>query len=82
MPIFKKMVLNDKGPQIKVAQELLKKAGSAIKVTGVFSIGMLSAVRAFQKKNGLKATGIIDNATWKKLMAVKTKKNVKMAGKK
>ena len=82
MPIFKKMVLNDKGPQIKVAQELLKKAGSTIKITGVFSIGMLSAVRAFQKKNGLKVTGIIDNATWKKLMSVKTKKNVKMAGKK
>ena len=82
MPIFKKMSLNDKGSQIKVAQELLKKAGSTIKVTGVFSIGMLSAVRAFQKKNSLKVTGVIDNATWKKLMAIKTKKNVKMAGKK
>ena len=82
MPIFKKMMLNDKGAQIKVAQELLKKAGSTIKVTGIFSIGMLSAVRAFQKKNNLKVTGVIDNATWKKLMAVKAKKTVKMAGKK
>ena len=82
MPLFKKMMINDKGIQVKAAQELLKKAGSSIKVNGIYSIGMVSAVRAFQKKNGLKVTGIIDTVTWKKLMAVKPKKIVKMAGKK
>lgn len=80
--MFKKMKINDEGVQVKEAQELLKKAGSTIKVTGVFSIGMYAAVKAFQKKNGLKVTGIIDSVTWKKLQAVKTRKIVKMGPKK
>ena len=66
--------MNDKGPKVREAQELLKKAGSTIKVTGVFSIGMYSAVKAFQKKQGLKATGAIDEGTLKVLMAFKVKK--------
>ena len=80
--MFKRIKINDKGPQVKEAQELLKKAGSTIKVTGVYTIGMYSAVKAFQKKNGLKPTGSIDAMTWKKLQAVKVKKPIKMAPKK
>ena len=80
--------MGDKGPKVKKAQELLQKAGSSIKVTGEFTIGMASAVKSFQKKNGLKPTGIINNATWEKLHAVKApkkpapKKPVKPAAKK
>lgn len=82
MAFFKKMKINDGGPNVKTAQELLKKAGSSIEVNGIYSIGMVSAVRSFQRKNGLKVTGIIDAETWKKLVAVKAKKSVKMAAKK
>ena len=82
MAFFKKMKINDEGPNVKAAQELLKRAGSSIKVNGIYSVGMMSAVRSFQRKNGLKVTGIIDSDTWKKLVAVKAKKSVKMAGKK
>lgn len=80
--MFKTLKLNDSGAQVKEAQELLKKAGSSIKVTGTFSIGMLSAIKAFQKKNGLKVTGTIDSATMKKLQSFKAKKIVKMGAKK
>lgn len=74
--------INDKGPQVKGAQELLRKAGSTIKVTGVFTIGMYAAVKAFQKKNGLKVTGVIDAKTLEVLGTYKSKKIVKMAPKK
>ena len=57
----------DTGMTVKEAQELLVKCGSTIKPNGDFSIGMVSAVKAFQRKNGLKVTGKVDSATWKKL---------------
>ena len=74
--------LKDTKPEVLAAQKLLQKNGSTIKLTGVFTIGMLAAVKAFQKKNGLKVTGEIDEKTWEKLSATKTKKIVKMGAKK
>lgn len=78
------MKLNDEGVHIKEAQELLRKAGSSIKVNGIFTIGMYSAVKAFQKKHGLKVTGKIDSFTWDKLLDYKkpARKTIKMGGKK
>lgn len=49
------------------AQKLLAKAGSRIKPNGIYSIGMVTAVKAFQKKNGLPVTGEIDAKTMNKL---------------
>lgn len=66
--------LGDACPNVKKAQELLQKKGSTIKVTGRYTIGMVSAVKAFQKKNGLKVTGAIDQATWDKLNEKPAKK--------
>ena len=57
----------DNGATVKEAQELLAKCGSTIKPNGSFTIGMVSAVKSFQRKNGLKVTGKVDSATWKKL---------------
>lgn len=57
----------DFGTQVEEAQAMLQKAGSKIKINGIFSIGMKSAVKAFQRKNGLAVTGIINATTWKKL---------------
>lgn len=79
---FVTLKLNMSGAKVLEVQKLLQKAGSAIKPTGVFSIGMRSAVCAFQKKNGLAVTGEVDKKTFEKLSAVKAKKNVKMVGKK
>ena len=64
---FQPIVLGDKGPAVKECQQLLRKAGSSIKATGEFTIGMLSAVKSFQKKNKLEATGKIDAKTFLKL---------------
>ena len=68
---FKPIKMGDKGKAVSDAQKLLKKFGSTIKVTGEFTIGMLSAVKAFQKKNKLPVTGVIDKKTLDKLTAKK-----------
>lgn len=43
-------------------------------LTGKYSTSTKSAVKAFQKKNGLKATGVVNKDTWKKLFSSKAKK--------
>lgn len=72
----------DENNDVLEAQKLLKAAGSTINPTGKFTIGMVTAVKAFQKKNGLPVTGKIDTKTVNKLKtfakpAKKTAKAVK-----
>jgi peptidoglycan hydrolase-like protein with peptidoglycan-binding domain len=64
---FVKMAYGEAGPRITKVQKLLAKSGSSIKPTGVFSIGMVSAVKAFQKKHKLPVTGVVDAKTMNKL---------------
>ena len=71
---FQPIVLGNKGLAVKNCQKLLKLAGSSIKVTGEFTIGMVSAVKAFQKKNKLEPTGKIDAKTFLKLSEYDKKK--------
>ena len=72
--MFKCLKLNDKGLVVLEASKLLAKAGSTIKPTKEFTIGMLSAIKAFQKKNGLKVTGKLDSKTYNKLLTYKKAK--------
>lgn len=65
---FKTIKIGDKGSEVKKICAALKKNGSTIKPTDEYTIGMLSAVRAFQKKQGLPVTGVVDKKTWDKLM--------------
>ena len=60
----------EKSERVADAQRFLQKAGSKIQVNGEFTIGMVTAVKTFQKKNGLKVTGIIDEKTMVALVAV------------
>lgn len=70
------------GKEVKECQKALKQAGSSIQMTGKFTIGMVSAVKSFQKKNGLKVTGVIDAKTFLKLSSLTTKKPKKTTEKK
>lgn len=81
MPIKKKVLkYGDAGILVKKYQTILAKTGSKIKPNGEYTIGMVSAVRAFQKKNGLAVTGILDAKTMAKLDAFKApKKTAKKA---
>ena len=65
----KPLKIGDKGPEVQYTAMLLSQKGSSIKPTSVFHIGMRSAVSAFQKKNSLEVTGVIDKKTWVKLSA-------------
>lgn len=66
--------IGDRGQGIAKYQMLLRESGSSIFVNGEFTIGMLSAVKAFQRREKLKVTGILDNATMKALDGFKPKK--------
>lgn len=62
--------LHDGSKEVLDAQKMLATLGSTVQATGVYSIGTMSAVRSFQKKNGLDVTGIIDKKTWDRLYAL------------
>ena len=64
---FAPIKLGAEGKEVKDCQKALKAAGSKIQLTGKFGIGMMSAVKSFQKKNGLTVTGEIDAKTFLKL---------------
>lgn len=59
------------GKEVAEIQKKLVLAGSTIKPVKTYTLGMFSAVKAFQKKNNLAVTGVVDKKTWDKLMAVK-----------
>lgn len=61
-------ILNEESDRILKIRKLLAKAGSTIKPGKKFDIGMLSAVKAFQKKHKLKVTGKVDTPTMNKLL--------------
>lgn len=84
MATTKVMKYGATGEDVKTMQKALQKAGSTIKVTGEYTIGMVSAVKSFQKKNGLKVTGTIDAKTKTKLDAllVPAKKSTRKTTKK
>lgn len=70
MPIqrIKPAELNEVSDRIELFRKQLSRSGSAITPKGKkFDIGMLSAVKSFQKKHHLKVTGKIDVPTAKKL---------------
>lgn len=65
--MFKTLKYGAEGKEVVEAQVMLQRAGSKIKATGKYTIGMISAVRAFQKKNGIEVTGRLDSKTMRKL---------------
>lgn len=60
-------VYGETGLAVARVQKLLAKTGSTIKESGVFNIGMVSAIKAYQRKAGLKVTGKLDKVTMESL---------------
>ena len=69
------------GKAVLECQKLLQKHGSTIKLTGKYTVGMISAVKAFQRRNGLEPTGKIDTVTMGKLEEFKASATRKKTGK-
>ena len=67
-------IYGDTGLAVARVQKLLAKTGSKIQETGKFTIGMVSAIKSFQKKAGLKVTGKLDKLTMDALKAYKAPK--------
>lgn len=68
---YPKIQRGAEGELVVQLQDFLVRHGSKVKIDGVFGIGTYTAVKAFQKHNGLKVTGIADSKTWDALMAKK-----------
>lgn len=66
-----KLVRGDKGPDVEVLQKLLNRHGAKpeIKVDGSFGSGTESAVREFQKKEGLTPDGRVGKLTKERLQS-------------
>lgn len=62
--------LGDENDIVKDIQERLALLGSTVKATGKFTIGTMSAVKSWQKKNKLQITGKISAAQYKKLASM------------
>lgn len=56
------------GQLVDQLQIFLSRYGSKVKVSGIFNSGTRNAVIAFQKKQGLDPTGIVEKQTWSKLL--------------
>ena len=65
--IYPTLKLNDKGPKVLKASELLAKHGSSLKPTEEFTLAMRNAVGAFQKRHEIPVTYCVDKPTWKAL---------------
>ncbi|HEX8552916.1 MAG TPA: peptidoglycan-binding protein [Abditibacteriaceae bacterium] len=53
---------------VKAAQFLLRAHGLAIAADGVYGLQTENALKRFQRKNGLSATGALNAATWEALV--------------
>jgi Putative peptidoglycan binding domain/Penicillin-insensitive murein endopeptidase len=65
---FPTQSLNDRGTDVEVIQKLLLDRGVVVSETGVFDPQTRSAVIAFQATVGLPQTGVVNPATWLKLI--------------
>lgn len=57
-----------KGDLVAQLQTLLSKDGSSLVIDGIFGCGTQSAVKAFQRRHGLVADGIVGAKTWGELL--------------
>jgi hypothetical protein len=63
------------GPVVARLQGLLRAAipgstDASLAIDGNYGPGTVSAVQTFQQQNGLNATGLVDEATWQKLLGL------------
>ena len=62
------LMVGDKGWKVKVAQQKLNVIGINTEITGSFSANTEKALKDFQQKYKLKVTGLLDDATYQKVI--------------
>ena len=67
-PRFPTQSLGNRGTDVKAIQWLLNERGYPVAVDGIFGATTVDAVKAHQAAAGLPANGIVDDATWTKLI--------------
>jgi peptidoglycan hydrolase-like protein with peptidoglycan-binding domain len=59
---------HDRGLNVRAAQALLEDHGYVVPFDGRFRWKTVAAVKAFQREHGLKPTGVVQQATWVRLV--------------
>lgn len=65
--VGRKLRRGDQGDDVRLVQEKLKQRGFDVAVDGNYGSGTQSAVRAFQRREGLNADGVVGDLTRQKL---------------
>ncbi len=65
-PVYKVLVRGATGADVALAQKVI-----GVTADGVFGPRTEAALKAWQSRNGVKATGVLDLATWSKMVALK-----------
>lgn len=69
----------NKGANVVALQLALRQEGYHLQGTGVYSVNTLAAVKDFQRRHGIKASGIVGAKTWQALVGKKSKANTEAA---
>jgi hypothetical protein len=68
-PIYPHQSVGNRGSNVRAVQGLLRERGATtLAVSGVFDAPTVTAVRDFQVARGLPVTGMVDGATWLRLI--------------
>jgi len=67
-PAYPTQSLGDRGTDVRAIQWLLTARGYPVSANGVFGVATAQAVTAWQLAIGLPASGIVDGASWSKLV--------------
>lgn len=68
-PLYPHQSTGNRGSDVRAVQGLLRHHGATtLKITGLFDPPTLTAVRALQTARGLPVTGMVDAATWLRLI--------------
>lgn len=67
-PSYPHQSIGNRGSDVRAIQGLLRHHGATLRITGIFDVPTQSAVRALQATRGLPVNGMVDGATWVRML--------------
>ena len=68
MPIYPHQSAGNRGSNVMAIQGLLRQHGAVLRISGIFDAPTVTAVRAFQTGRAMPVTGMVDGATWSRML--------------
>jgi peptidoglycan hydrolase-like protein with peptidoglycan-binding domain len=67
-PSYPHQSLGNRGADVRALQGFLRHHGATLRITGIYDAATVSAVRAFQTAAGLPPDGMVNGATWVRML--------------